>query len=263
MMAPTISEQLDTRDTSNPDSIDYWEAVLVDELNNARQGLIEAGQCLLQAKCEHPGEFVAWLRRRPAGLSVRQSYYLMDIAETFGGLDLHMRANLPAEATTLRELARLPRDKVNGAIEAGEITPDMRTKDAKALVMRKTPVIVIDRSSGQIVGEYEDQDDARDAAMADEQQEDTPAEAFGSREAEALAEADAAVGTAVGDFRSAVFAMLGPTIDHLLRRYSDDDYVSIATSPARDKIVEALEQAQTNIASIIERLENAAAPLDA
>jgi hypothetical protein len=262
-MAPTISDQLDTRDSGNPDSLDYWEAVLVDDLNNARRGLIDAGGRLLQAKISHPGEFVEWLRTKPAGLSVRQSYYLMDIAQTFGHLDLHMRANLPAETTTLRELARLPRDKVDGAIEAGEITPDMRTKDARALVRRKTPVIVIDQSSGQIVGEYEDQDDARDATMADEQQEDTSAEAFGPREAEALADADAAIGTAVGDFRSAVFAMLEPTIDHLLRRYSDDDYVSIATSPARDKIVEALEQAQTDIASVIERLDAAAAASDA
>jgi N6-adenosine-specific RNA methylase IME4 len=114
--------------------LDEWATIIRADLGTAVESLIAAGRHILAAKTEHPGEFVAWLNARPFGVSRSQSYYLMEIAEAFGGF--HMCGNLPTEISALRELARLTPAQRDAAIGAGEISPVMRHKAAKQLVAR-------------------------------------------------------------------------------------------------------------------------------
>lgn len=99
-------------------------------------GIVAAGRELEAAKADlgHGN----WLRMLEAHLPFSKSTaeYLMSIARNEALANSHHGGNLPASWRTLGELARIPAEQLEEAIEAGDVQPDMSRKDAKQLASR-------------------------------------------------------------------------------------------------------------------------------
>lgn len=94
---------------------------------------LDVGAELIQAKKEHPREFLEWVSTKlPFGIDKAER--LMAISRAFGSADDWMRKQLPPAWTALFELSRLPIEKVQRSIESGEIAPSMTVSDARRLV---------------------------------------------------------------------------------------------------------------------------------
>jgi N6-adenosine-specific RNA methylase IME4 len=125
-----VTDQVIELFTGRP--LDEWADIIRGDLTGAVEGLIAAGRHLLEAKAEHPGTFVAWLDSRPFGISRSAAYNLMTVTAALG--DFQTFGNFPPDRSALYELARLRRDQLSAAVEAGRVQPDMNRHDAKALV---------------------------------------------------------------------------------------------------------------------------------
>ncbi len=120
-----------------PRTLDDWAELVRGDLTGAVEGLVAAGRHLTEAKAQHPGTFVAWLESGAVGIGPRHAQRLMVIAGAVSELDATHCVALPAgDSTALYELARLDPTDLEAAIGAGQVTPDMSRKDAKALVAR-------------------------------------------------------------------------------------------------------------------------------
>jgi hypothetical protein len=97
------------------------------------EGLIAIGRDLLQAKAEHPREFLSWVSGA-VGMSVDTAERLMHVGRTLGSLDSATLRNFPSDRTVLYKLARLDPPQLTQAIETGRINPGLRRKEANDLV---------------------------------------------------------------------------------------------------------------------------------
>jgi hypothetical protein len=116
-------------------SLDAWAVVIRSDLDQAAQGLLAAGQHLLEAKAEHPGTFRSWLDSGGAGMKKSFAYMLMKIA-------VHPVSNMldkvpSADVVSVYQLARLEPAQLESAVEAGAVTPEMSRGDVKQYVARE------------------------------------------------------------------------------------------------------------------------------
>ena len=80
--------------------------------------------------------FVAWLETGAVGVGTRRVEQWMKIAAAFADSKPCFESLPAGDSLALYELARLDPPQLTAAIEAGEVTPDMGRKDARALVGR-------------------------------------------------------------------------------------------------------------------------------
>ncbi len=93
---------------------------------------MDIGAELLAAKVEHPGRFMEWVSTAlPCGIDKAER--LMAVTRAFATTEPEMRSALPNAYSTLFELSRLPAERLQRAIEAGQVTPDTTYREARAL----------------------------------------------------------------------------------------------------------------------------------
>lgn len=110
---------------------------------------IDVGQELLEAKADHPGEFMAWVHEAmPFGIDKAER--LMAVTKAFATCDHELRSLLPASWTVLFELSRLPTERLYAALEAGSVTPATTVTEAKALTA-PNPLITTPRLTTDVV----------------------------------------------------------------------------------------------------------------
>lgn len=96
------------------------------------EACFEIGHELIAAKMEHPGRFMEWVEDSlPFGIDKAER--LMAVTRAFATAPPEMREALPNPYTTLFELSRLPAERLQRAIESGEVTPDTTYREARAL----------------------------------------------------------------------------------------------------------------------------------
>jgi hypothetical protein len=89
----------------------------------------DIGAELIEAKREHPREFMEWVQRSlPFGIDKAER--LMAISRAFAAADDFTKRALPAPWTALFELSRVPIDAIHSGIAEGEVHPDMTTREA-------------------------------------------------------------------------------------------------------------------------------------
>lgn len=99
---------------------------------------MEVGRELLEAKAEHPGEFMEWVDRcLPFGIDKAER--LMAITKAFANADPEVQAALPPAWSALYELSRLPSERLIQAVGTGEVYSSMTVIEAKAVVSTAPP----------------------------------------------------------------------------------------------------------------------------
>lgn len=117
-------------------SPEEWGALVRADLSKSVVGILEAGQHLREAKAQIPADgWSEWLRAE-VGIAQPSASKLMSVAANVAIASYSQGNNLPASWTTLYELSRLDEDQLAQAITAGEVTPELERKAAKALVAR-------------------------------------------------------------------------------------------------------------------------------
>lgn len=121
---------------AEPDPAPELIVTLEQRAQNVYQALEVAastiGAELLDAKREHPGKFMAWVEESlPFGIDKAER--LMAVTRAFATAPPEMRDSLPNKYSTLFELSRLPAERLQRAIEAGQVTPDTTYREARAL----------------------------------------------------------------------------------------------------------------------------------
>lgn len=110
-----------------------WAALIQEDLHRAVEGVIAAGQHLIEAKSQVAhGQWLPLLEQ--IGISHDYAKRLMTISRNpamSNGGNCH---HFPSAFRALAELARLDPADVDAAIESGDITPDMTIANAKDLV---------------------------------------------------------------------------------------------------------------------------------
>lgn len=99
---------------------------------------MEVGRELLEAKIDHPGEFMEWVGRcLPFGIDKAER--LMAITKAFANSDPEVQAALPPAWSALYELSRLPSERLIQAIGTGEVYSSMTVVEAKAVATSAPP----------------------------------------------------------------------------------------------------------------------------
>lgn len=96
---------------------------------------LRVGALLRAARRDHPERFKDWVENElPFGLDTARR--LMSISEAYSRCTAEQLANLPRPWQALYALRVLPADELQAAIDAGVVTPDMTTEQAKAVARR-------------------------------------------------------------------------------------------------------------------------------
>lgn len=112
-----------------PASLDDRKATIISIIEGAA---IDVGDQLIRAKAEHPGEFMAWVEAElPFGIDKAER--LMAVTRAFGSARPEVLAALPPAYSTLFELARMPTEHLNRAIDEGKVNPEMTYRQASDL----------------------------------------------------------------------------------------------------------------------------------
>lgn len=131
---------------------EYHEPELVPSLDERRDRILEivgnaaidVGQELLEAKREHPGQFMDWVSRElPFGIDKAER--IMAVTRAFATCDPIVQQALPRPWTTLFELTRLPIETVERSVDSGEVHPTMTREDARRLVSGETEPPPVER----------------------------------------------------------------------------------------------------------------------
>jgi hypothetical protein len=110
-----------------------WAARINVAWRRTAESIIETGQLLLQCKAEMPGHFMKIVRNHlDFGLDTAER--LMAIARHPVLADSAVLRTLPRSYVTLATLAKLPEERVRALIEDRTITPEMRGREAEALL---------------------------------------------------------------------------------------------------------------------------------
>lgn len=113
-----------------------WGAIVRADLSRSVQGVIDAGQHLCEARaCIAHGEWETWLRTE-LNISKAAASMLMKVSQHDAISNVQHVERLPASWGTLYQLSHLDPPQLEAAISAGEVTPALERKAAKALVAR-------------------------------------------------------------------------------------------------------------------------------
>jgi hypothetical protein len=117
---------------SNPEVLGYAETFKTYFIKTA-ENILEMANVVFTAKTKLGGnqfrEFSYLIGFDPSSSTLKK---LQTIGKNYGVLSKNI-TSLPANWTTLYEIAQLPEDKFNIAIDAGVINPNVMGKDVKAL----------------------------------------------------------------------------------------------------------------------------------
>lgn len=115
-------------------SPDQLAALIRDDLAGAVQGIVAAGHHLREARAVvNHGRWEDWLIEE-VRIVPRYAQKLMSIVDNPGIVKSASDALLPASVEILAELSKLNPQVIEGAIESGEISPDMKLHESRALV---------------------------------------------------------------------------------------------------------------------------------
>lgn len=100
---------------------------------------LDIGAELQGAKRDHPGRFLVWVEESlPFGIDKAER--LMAVSRAFFDVEPDVRELLPTAWSTLFELSRLPSERFQDAVEAGEVHPGLTLAQSRALA-DKSPEI--------------------------------------------------------------------------------------------------------------------------
>jgi hypothetical protein len=117
-------------------SLEQRRENIVEKLQKAA---LDVGFELISAKYDHPGRFIAWVEAElPFG--VDKAERLMAIARSFADLAPESRNLLPPAWSALFELSRLPSERFQEALEAGEVHPGLTVAQSRALADRSPEI---------------------------------------------------------------------------------------------------------------------------
>ncbi len=113
---------------------------------------LEVGRELLGAKRDHPGRFIAWVgASMPFGLDKAER--CMAVSRAFDDADDEVKKCLPAAWSTLFELSRLPSERFQLHLEAGDVNPGMKLAESRQLVAESDETHPDHRPTAQIARE--------------------------------------------------------------------------------------------------------------
>ncbi len=112
-----------------------WAKLVRADLQTAVEGVIRAGQHLIEAKEDvGHGNFDAWVESEVKVIGVRSAERLMQIARHPSLSNPTHVSHLPSAWGTLAELARIPAPALEKKLADGSVFPEMERKDAQKLV---------------------------------------------------------------------------------------------------------------------------------
>lgn len=120
-----------------------WAVIIRADLQDAVNGLISAGQHLIEAKAELNRDgngHGRWLPLLEAvGLHPRVAQQLMSVGANSAITNTNNYSHLPRAEASLYQLSRVPAEIVEAGIATGELHPKMTTKEVKQYIAPHLP----------------------------------------------------------------------------------------------------------------------------
>jgi hypothetical protein len=132
-MVPVAGEVLEPEKPKTPKQ---WARIIRNDVKRLREDVLRLGQHLIEARYDvGPGNFEDWVQRSDLGISLSSASKFMAIAaHPTISQALSTSKVFPQSYEALYSLTQLPPSTLQLAIEAGDVRPDMTTKDAQTLV---------------------------------------------------------------------------------------------------------------------------------
>jgi hypothetical protein len=119
-----------------PKTPKQWARTIRADVKRLRGDILLIGQHLIEARTDiGPGNFEDWVQRSDLGISLSVASKFMAIAgHPTIAHSLSTSKVFPQSYEALYSLSQVPSHTLQLAIEAGDVRPDMTTKDAQTLV---------------------------------------------------------------------------------------------------------------------------------